>query len=221
MTRSRRLRGAARLLVAGMLLAGCAGGQPGGRGSEEACVDWVRFDTPADAAADAAFVVRGRVLERDGSARLHGAAAHRWLVEVDAVLVPEADASGEIWGPRRDLVVRGQISTQTPDLDGPAAARTALVPAVVGPIEVRAGETVAVVSTPETCTSGGPYPDGDPLDPATGLAAPDGTVIVLLSTASDEPDVIDGGGVLRLVTPYQGVVTPDEDGALPATWPSP
>src|SRR5690606_32239682 len=68
---------------------------------------------------------------------------------------------------------------------------------------------------------GGAYPDGDPLDPATGLAAPDGTVIVLLSTASDEPDVIDGGGVLRLVTPYQGVVTPDEDGALPATWPSP
>ncbi|HEV6951755.1 MAG TPA: hypothetical protein VKY86_00760 [Promicromonospora sp.] len=201
MTRSRRLRGAARVLVAGMLLAGCAGGQPGGRGSEEACVDWVRFDTPADAAADAAFVVRGRVLEQDGSARLHGAAAHRWLLEVDAVLVPEP-------------------SPEEPDA-GPAAAHTAVVPAVVGPIEVRAGDTVAVVSTPETCTPGGAYPDGDPLDPATGLAAPDGTVIVLLSTASDEPDVVDGGGVLHLVTPYQGVVAPDEDGALPATWPSP
>src|SRR5690606_5159479 len=111
-------------------------------------------------------------------------------------------------------------SPEEPDA-GPAAAHTAVVPAVVGPIEVRAGDTVAVVSTPETCTPGGAYPDGDPLDPATGLAAPDGTVIVLLSTASDEPDVVDGGGVLHLVTPYQGVVAPDEDGALPATWPSP
>lgn len=221
-TRSWRLRGASGVLAVGVLLTGCAGGSPAGWGGEpagETCVDWVRFDTPADAAADAAFVVRGRVLEQHGTERLYGAQAHRWLVEVDAVLEP--DASGEIWSARRDPAVHHPISTRTPDLAGPGASGARVVPAVVGPIEVRAGETVAVVSTPETCTSGGAYPDGDPLDPATGLAGPDGTVIVLLSTASDRPDVVDAGGLLHLVTPHQGVLTPGDDGALPATWPSP
>jgi hypothetical protein len=79
-------------------------------------------------------------------------------------------------------------------------------------VEVEPGERVAVVSTPETCTAGGPYPGGDPLDPATGLGDETGSVIVLLS---------DGGGVLHLITPFQGVLTPAADGSLPAEWPAP
>lgn len=66
------------------------------------------------------------------------------------------------------------------------------------------------MSTPETCTGGGLYPGGDPLDPATGLGGEDGSVIVLLS---------DGEGVLHLITPFQGVLTPARDGSLPAAWP--
>ena len=83
-------------------------------------------------------------------------------------------------------------------------------------LEVAVGERIVVVSTPETC-SGDAYPGGDPLDPASGLGAADGTVIVLLSAASEEDEV----GGYHLITPYQGVLTPARDGGLPAKWPAP
>jgi hypothetical protein len=83
-------------------LAGCAAEQATGGGAEpsatvetaletapepgEACVDWMRFGTPAEAAADAGAVLRGTVIERDGSARAYGAEASRWLVQVEEVL---------------------------------------------------------------------------------------------------------------------------------------
>lgn len=83
--------------------------------------------------------------------------------------------------------------------------------------EVSPGERVAIVSTPETCTARGLYPGGDPLDPATGLADADGSVIVLLSGGGDGAG---GEGDLHLITPFQGVLTPDPDGSLPAGWPA-
>jgi hypothetical protein len=81
-------------------------------------------------------------------------------------------------------------------------------------LRVSAGDRISVVSTPETCTEGGAYPDGDPLDPATGLGGDDGVVIVLLSGAHEAEDP-------SLLTPYQGVVTPTVDGTLPRKWPAP
>ncbi|MCP2265424.1 hypothetical protein APR03_002780 [Promicromonospora thailandica] len=211
------------LLLVGVLPAGvtgCAALGPAG----EACVDWVTFETPADAAADASAVLLGTVVERDGTERLYGVDAHRWLVDVERVLEPRdgtggTGGSGEIWSSRRDLDVHHQISAQTPDLAGAvgavgaAAAKAAVAP---GPL-ITAGERVAVLSTPETCTGGGAYPSGDPLDPASGLAGPDGTVVLLVTTATD---VTDGGGSLSLLTPYQGVLTPAADGSLPAEWPA-
>jgi hypothetical protein len=81
-------------------------------------------------------------------------------------------------------------------------------------LPVSAGDRISVVSTPETCTDGGAYPEGDPLDPATGLGGEDGAVIAILSGAEGTED-------LSLITPYQGVVTPVADGTLPQEWPAP
>ncbi|MDR7380654.1 hypothetical protein J2S48_000169 [Promicromonospora iranensis] len=85
-------------------------------------------------------------------------------------------------------------------------------------LPVSAGDRIPVVSTPETCTAGGAYPDGDPLDPATGRGAEDGTVIVILSGAWGGEGEIEEPS---LITPYQGVLTPTADGALPPEWPAP
>jgi hypothetical protein len=152
--------------------------------SGEACADWVTFESPDEAAADAGVVLRGTVVEREGTARFFGVDAHRWLFDVEEVLErPEP---------------RGGVEPP-PE------------------VEVAPGERVTVVSTPETCSGGGMYPGGDPLDPATGLGDADGSVIVLLS----EGDGQGGEGELHLITPFQGVLTPDEDGSLPGEWPSP
>ncbi|WP_353807806.1 hypothetical protein [Agromyces sp. SYSU T00194] len=61
-----------------------------------------------------------------------------------------------------------------------------------------------VVSTPVTCTGGDAYPDGDPLDV-------DGQVYLFLTL---------DGGVLRTLTPTQGVVAPGPAGGIPARWPA-
>ena len=193
-------------VVAAATTAGCASAQPAG-GAEPpgtsgtagptreptelltgqpgvACVDWVSFATPAEAASDAGAVVRGTVVEQDGTAWMYGVESQRWLVDVEEVLErPE---------PPTDRV------EPQPEL------------------EVSPGERIVVVSTPETC-SGDAYPGGDPLDPASGRSGADGTVIVLLSAASEE-DEVDG---YHLITPYQGVLTPARDGGLPAKWPAP
>lgn len=150
-----------------------------------ACVDWVHFETPRDAAADAGAVLRGTVVERDGTAQLYGVEANRWLVDVEEVL-------------ERPDPARSDVEPQ-PEL-------------MVSP-----GERIAVVSTPETC-SGSLYPEGDPLDPATGLGDADGTVIFLLSAAGGTGE---GGEGFHLITPFQGVVTPASGGTLPPEWPAP
>lgn len=190
MTPSRpgRVASASAALAAAALsgwLTGCAavGSTTTTATSGEACVDWVTFESPDDAAADAGVVLRGSVVEREGTAPLFGVEASRWLFDVEEVLErPEP---------------RGGVEPP-PE------------------VEVAVGERVAVVSTPETCSGGGLYPGGDPLDPATGLAAADGSVIVLLSDGDGQG----GEGELHLITPFQGVLTPDEDGSLPAGWPA-
>lgn len=156
-----------------------------------ACVDWVFFETPAEAASDAGAVLRGTVVEQDGTAQMYGVESNRWLVTVEEVL-------------------------ERPD---PPSGRPQTQPV----LEVSPGERIAVVSTPETCSEEA-YPGGDPLDPASGLGGTDGSVIILLSAASGdgsgdgsaEADDVDG---FHLITPYQGVLTPAEDGALPSKWP--
>lgn len=149
-----------------------------------ACVDWIVFETPAEAASDAGAVLRVTVVEQDGTAQMYGVESNRWLVDVEEVL-------------------------ERPD---PPAGRPQTQPE----LEVSAGEQIAVVSTPETC-SGDAYPGGDPLDPASGLVGADGTVIILLSAASGEESDVGG---FHLITPYQGVLTPAQDGALPSEWPA-
>ncbi|MEV0891066.1 hypothetical protein [Promicromonospora sp. NPDC050262] len=163
-----------------------------------ACVDWVRFLDPVEAASDAGAVLRGTVVERDGTAQMFGVEAHRWLFEVDEVL-------------------------ERPD---PGSSR--VNPAAEPPpeLEVSAGEQISIVSTPETCGGAdNPYPGGDPLDPATGAGAGGGTdngtgsVIVLLSGSTDDGSTDEPVG-FHLITPYQGVVVPEADGSLPAEWPA-
>ncbi len=156
--------------------------------SATTCVDWVHFETPRDAAADSGAVLRGTVVEQEGTVQMYGAVANRWSFEVEDVL------------------------------ERPEPARTGMEPQPE--LRVAPGERISVVSTPETC--GGQetvYPPGDPLDPATGLGGPDGTVIILLSAASGTGE----GGVEdpHLITPFQGVLTPAADGTLPQEWPAP
>lgn len=153
-----------------------------------ACVDWVSFGTPREAAAHAGAVLLGTVVERAGTVELFGVDANRWVVEVERVLErPEPPRDG------------GEPPPELP---------------------VSAGDRVPVVSTPETCTDGGAYPEGDPLDPATGLAGEDGAVIVILSGAwgDEAPEGVEDPS---LITPYQGVVPPAPGGTLPAKWPVP
>jgi hypothetical protein len=152
-----------------------------------ACVDWVFFETPAEAASDAGAVLRGTVVEQDGTAQMYGVESNRWLVTVEEVL-------------------------ERPD---PPSGRSQTQPE----LEVSPGDQIAVVSTPETCSVEG-YPGGDPLDPASGLGGADGSVIILLSAALGDGDGdVDVDG-FHLITPYQGVLTPAKDGALPSKWPA-
>ncbi len=148
-----------------------------------ACVDWMRFADPAEAASAAGAVLLGTVVERDGTAELYGVEAHRWLFDVEQVLErPDSEVPG--WEPPEELAIS-------------------------------AGERISVVSTPETC--GGrdsAYPAGDPLEPDTNA----GPLIVLLSGSTEDGSTESEVG-FQLITPFQGVVPPEDDGALPAEWP--
>jgi hypothetical protein len=64
--------------------------------------------------------------------------------------------------------------------------------------------TIEVVSTPRTCETGSPYPDGDPLDGA-------GDVLLLLTADGDR---------WQSLTGFQGVVPAPADGRMPTAWPS-
>lgn len=109
-----------------------------------------------------------------------------------------------------DLVVRTDDATGargTAEAFGVAAAvHTVRVAEVLRGADVGAGDEIDVVSTPVTCTGGGTYPDGDPLD------AP-GDLVLLLHQDEDL-------GVWRTLTPTQGAVPPAPDGGLPAAWPA-
>ncbi|MGW2091143.1 hypothetical protein [Promicromonospora sukumoe] len=154
-----------------------------------ACVDWMRFLTPAEAASDAGAVLLGKVVRQEGTAELYGVEANRWLFDVEEVL-ERPDPAGERANPAAE---------PPPEL------------------EVSAGEQVTVVSTPETCGGAdNPYPGGDPLDPAAGQGS--GPVIVLLSGSTDDGGTGEPVG-FHLITPYQGIVLPTDDGGLPAEWP--
>ncbi len=143
---------AASALLAGSLT-GCAGGPFVTAGT---CVDWVAFDTPADALADASSAVVGTVGAQQGTTDLYGYTVSVWTVHV------------ERW-------VKGT-----------------------------GGADIRVVSAPETCSEGSPYPSGDPLADASGPQ------LILLH---------DENGALRTITPWQGIVPADAHGALPNAWP--
>ena len=157
----------------------------------EACVDWVRFETPSDAAADAGAVLRGTVVEQAGTAEMFGFDANVWTFDVEEVL-------------------------ERPD-SGPDG-REGVPELVVAP-----GDRISVLSTPETCIMPDEeYAGGDPLDPATGLGGASGALIVLVHGGDgmggeEHPD---GADILHLITPWQGVITPTADGALPPRWPN-
>jgi hypothetical protein len=109
-----------------------------------------------------------------------------------------------------DVVVRtdGAAGARgTVDAFGVAAAvHTIRVAGVLQGPGVEIGDQVDVVSTPVTCTGGGAYPDGDPLD------AP-GDLVLLLHRDEDL-------GAWRTLTPGQGAVPPAADGGLPSAWPA-
>ncbi|UEJ82790.1 hypothetical protein Bra3105_00180 [Brachybacterium halotolerans subsp. kimchii] len=63
------------------------------------------------------------------------------------------------------------------------------------------GASVAVAATPETCTTGAPYPSGDPLD------ADDDLLLFLTQPAGRTP--------WSTVTPLDGVQPAPKDGSLP------
>jgi hypothetical protein len=91
------LIGVAVIAVAGS--SGCA--SPGGARPDpvvtgEACVSWVEFDTPADAAAEATGVVRGRATELIGTRSRYGEDADVWEVEVERWLHGEGEERIEV-----------------------------------------------------------------------------------------------------------------------------
>lgn len=150
---------AAHSVVLVMAMAGCAA--VGGEG--EACADWVWYQSPADAMADAAVVVRTK-------------------------------------GPT--------ASVGTTDMFGVTVnVHSVQVTDVLKGTEVRTGQDVEVISTPVTCTDGGVYPDGDPLDAS-------GALIMFLYWDADTH-------AWRTVTPTQGVVAATGAGQVPLTWPAP
>lgn len=72
---------AATLLGVVTLLAGCA--SPATT-TVTSCIDWVGFDTPADAAEDADAVIIGEVGEQSGTTTYYEMPAAMWEVSVDA-----------------------------------------------------------------------------------------------------------------------------------------
>jgi hypothetical protein len=195
-------------------LAGCSAAQPAGgakpsgtaetadstRETQEsqdqsggsACVDWVFFDTPAEAASDAGAVLRGTVVEQDGTVQMYGVESNRWLVTVEEVLERPDPPSGR---------------TQTqPELD-------------VSPGEQIAVVSTPETCSGEAYTGGDPLDPASGLGGADGsviillsAALGDG-----MGDGSAEGNAADG---FHLITPHQGVLTPAEDGALPSKWPA-
>jgi hypothetical protein len=81
MRKQLHLAGLGLLLCA--LMSGC-GQQPGA--TAEVCADWVQFERPQDQFKDAALVVIGTPVRRDGETRIYGYTAQIHEVRVEAVL---------------------------------------------------------------------------------------------------------------------------------------
>lgn len=146
--------GLAAAVVAGLGLvcglSGCA--QPVIESS--ACVDWVLFDSPADAAAEADGLVTGHVVQRSSPIRQYGVDVNVWTVEVDSWVIGSGD------------------------------------------------DEIHVASSPRTCESGSPYPDGDPLDT-------DEDVMIFIQELD---------GRMQTLTGFQGVIPAPIDGNIPDAW---
>lgn len=95
------------------------------------------------------------------------------VVDVDAL---ERDGTQSMYGAEAN-VWTGEVTEVVSAQGGSIAAE---------------GDEIRIVSTPETCTEGSPYPSGDPLDT-------DGVVRVYLHEGEA------GDGSWSLVTPFQGV----------------
>lgn len=86
----RRTLLAGSFLLAALALTGC--GAFGIGGTSGTCVDWVLYDTPQDAAANADAVVIGRVPSLDATTRLYDLDVHVWNVEVESWVQGEGEA---------------------------------------------------------------------------------------------------------------------------------
>jgi hypothetical protein len=109
-------------------------------------------------------------------------------------------ASPEATAADADLVIIGTVtgSTESVTFSGsPATAHELTVERVLkGELSE---ETILVTSTPETCTSNGPYPTGDPMD----------------SVARIELFLHSEDGTWRTITPRDGAVVVPDGGPLP------
>lgn len=80
------------IVAASLGLAGCSSfGVP----ASGVCIDWVYFDTPADAAGEADAVIVGTVDSQAGSTAYQGLRATTWSVSVDR-WIKGGDGSGAI-----------------------------------------------------------------------------------------------------------------------------
>ncbi|MEJ1922283.1 hypothetical protein [Microbacterium sp. KHB019] len=76
-----------------LALVGCAAP---GLVTSSSCIDWVYFESPADAAADAEAVVLGSITGQSGSTSYEGMTANVWTVEVDQWLKGEGDDTVDV-----------------------------------------------------------------------------------------------------------------------------
>jgi hypothetical protein len=168
-----------------------ASATPEAEQGSSSCVDWVRFETPSDAAADARAVLRGTVVERAGTADMFGFDANVWTFEVEEVLERPA-----------------------PGPDAPEASPELVVAPGDRLSVISTPETC--IMPHEEYAGGDPLDPATGLGGESGtlivlVSAGDGT------GADEHPD---GADLLHLITPYQGVLTPTADGGLPAEWPN-
>ncbi|WP_194421460.1 hypothetical protein [Microbacterium abyssi] len=75
-------RGLAATALVGALAVTFSGCGVPGVVTSQSCIDWVYFETPADAAAEASAVALGSVTGQSGSTQYEGMAANIWTVEV-------------------------------------------------------------------------------------------------------------------------------------------
>jgi len=93
MRRRRVLSGFAVGVLAAASLTGCTMAGPF---ESHTCVDWVWFDSPADAMEEADAVVAGHLVDQSGSTTMFGEAAPIWTVAVDEWIEGDGDDEVEV-----------------------------------------------------------------------------------------------------------------------------